>query len=205
MAFAYTYKKRRPVDPEETGSVVTKPYYVEQPNTKRPRTLDAALGSLSLRSPDPPGDDFCSKSKSAYVDGNVAKMTRSLTASEKVDPTEKGDSQTNVAAELTNANMQQQPYQCRHERVPLKSACEKDTGAVDDNGHVSEDDSHESDSSVSESSIRNAMYQLVFGRRNPPLSNAAIGGGVVGYSAVDSKIEDMIRRSRLESVKKIHT
>jgi hypothetical protein len=73
-------------------------------------------------------------------------------------------------------------------------------------------------SAISESSIKSAMYQLVFGRWRPP-SPLGIGGGtnsnginiggsggsgsgtVVGrYDAVDSKIEDMIRRSRLEAV-----
>jgi len=69
-------------------------------------------------------------------------------------------------------------------------------------------------SAISESSIKSAMYQLVFGRWRPPSplthvggtnsggTNGTSGGGtVVGrYDAVDSKIEDMIRRSRLEAV-----
>jgi len=61
---------------------------------------------------------------------------------------------------------------------------------------IDDSSDHESDGSISEGSIRNAMYQLVFGRRNPPLSPNA----PASYDAVDSKIEDLIRRSRLEAV-----
>ena len=75
------------------------------------------------------------------------------------------------------------------------------------NTNVREDDQSDDNSSiVSESSIRNAMYQLVFGRLS---MHSTIGGGVGGggstiggsskYDAVDSKIEDLIRRSRLEA------
>ena len=69
-----------------------------------------------------------------------------------------------------------------------------------------DDQSDDNSSIVSESSIRNAMYQLVFGRLS---MHSTIGGGVGGggstiggsskYDAVDSKIEDLIRRSRLEA------
>ena len=69
------------------------------------------------------------------------------------------------------------------------------------------------DSSVSESSIRNAMYQVVFGRQNsmnnPHISpslltaNGSSGDanayGSSTYDTVDSKIEDLIRRSRLQA------
>ena len=69
------------------------------------------------------------------------------------------------------------------------------------------------DSSVSESSIRNAMYQLVFGRQNsmnnPHLSSSLLTAngnsgdanayGSSTYDTVDSKIEDLIRRSRLQA------
>ncbi|KAL7521303.1 hypothetical protein ACHAWX_005977 [Stephanocyclus meneghinianus] len=70
---------------------------------------------------------------------------------------------------------------------------------ADDDGSI---DSSSSSESVSESSIRKAMYQVVFGRRMGYSSCAANGhcaGGRI-YDAVDSKIEDLIRRSRLEAV-----
>eukprot|EP00804_Cyclotella_cryptica_P029844 CCRYP_010749-RA/>CCRYP_010749-RA protein AED:0.19 eAED:0.19 QI:0/-1/0/1/-1/1/1/0/302 len=64
------------------------------------------------------------------------------------------------------------------------------------------DSSSSSTGSVSESSIRNAMYQVVFGRRKVYSScggNGNCGGGRM-YDVVDSKIEDLIRRSRMEAV-----
>lgn len=70
---------------------------------------------------------------------------------------------------------------------------------ADDDGSI---DSSSSSESVSESSIRKAMYQVVFGRRMGYSScavNGNCGGGRI-YDAVDSKIEDLIRRSRLEAV-----
>ena len=70
-----------------------------------------------------------------------------------------------------------------------------------------DDSDRESDSSVSEGSIRNAMYQLVFGRLNNPPSSLNDGGACTAgrcYDSVDSKIEDMIRRSRLEAAIRSH-
>ena len=65
-------------------------------------------------------------------------------------------------------------------------------------------DSSSSSGSVSESSIRNAMYQVVFGRRKG--YGSCSGGGNCGggrmYDVVDSKIEDLIRRSRMEALVK---
>lgn len=72
-----------------------------------------------------------------------------------------------------------------------------------------------SDSSISESSIRNAMYDAVFGRRRsmaqipsslpPSIGNSGSGHGNVSnggccFDAVDSKIEELIRRSRMKAV-----
>ncbi len=66
-----------------------------------------------------------------------------------------------------------------------------------------EDHGDDNSSIVSESSIRKVVYQLVFGRlsMNSTIGSGGVGGGgTVGkYDAVDSKIEDLIRRSRLEA------
>ncbi|KAL7426257.1 hypothetical protein ACHAXH_000289 [Discostella pseudostelligera] len=75
------------------------------------------------------------------------------------------------------------------------------------NNDREEDQSDDNSSIVSESSIRNAMYQLVFGRLSMHSGIGSAGGGGGGssvggvskYDAVDSKIEDLIRRSRLEA------
>lgn len=91
--------------------------------------------------------------------------------------------------------------------------------ASDDGGIIDNDDDECNNSvcsAISESSIKSAMYQLVFGRWRPPSPLTHVGGansgGTIGgssggggtvvgrYDAVDSKIEDMIRRSRLEAV-----
>mmetsp|Transcript_27080 Transcript_27080/g.64284 ORF Transcript_27080/g.64284 Transcript_27080/m.64284 type:complete len:201 (-) Transcript_27080:72-674(-) len=67
-------------------------------------------------------------------------------------------------------------------------ASEERNGEKLDQGH---DDSMsvESDSSISEGAIKSAFYRLAFGRRD---SNPS-------QRAVDSRIEDLIRRSRLEA------
>jgi len=70
-------------------------------------------------------------------------------------------------------------------------ASEERNGEKLDQGH---DDSMsvESDSSISEGAIKSAFYRLAFGRRD---SNPS-------QRAVDSRIEDLIRRSRLEATMK---
>ncbi|KAL7543742.1 hypothetical protein ACHAXR_013054 [Thalassiosira sp. AJA248-18] len=132
----------------------------------------------------------------------------------------KGSSPTNVTSELDDPPMQQQQQctscaqpkndcQCQQnnqEAAPPKSAFSENNNnnemAIDDGSD------HEScDSSVSEGSIRNAMYQLAFGRMNhhhPPLllsGSSSVAAGCGGrYDAVDAKIENLIRRSRMEAV-----
>ena len=189
-------KKRQSIDPEETGSAAAAPYVVERPNAKRPRTIDDVLGSLSLSSPDPPGNSFCYKRKTdvQVVDDRSAKLAKSSTA-EKKNLAENDNSRTNATPESINSDMRQQFH---YQHGTSKNITEP---GIDDNARGSEDDGQESDSSVSESSIRSAMYQLVFGRRNPPTKShiASPGDGCGRYSAVDSKIEALIRRSRLEA------
>mmetsp|Transcript_30258 Transcript_30258/g.55593 ORF Transcript_30258/g.55593 Transcript_30258/m.55593 type:complete len:269 (+) Transcript_30258:114-920(+) len=212
-------RKRRPIDPEETGSVPSAPY--GQPNAKRPRTIDDVLGALSLRASDPPGNSFCFKRKSEDIgmeNGPSAKVARSSVTSassssimdeqskqiavgQQLDPEgRKGGSPTNASWEPFNSSTS--CVQPNNGLVPTISASGIN---VDINDTARDDISHDSDSSVSESSIRNAMYQLVFGRRNPPLPRSiSAGGGCGQYDAVDSKIEDIIRRSRLQAIIKSH-
>ena len=86
------------------------------------------------------------------------------------------------------------------------SSCSSSNNNNNNNNGTEEDQSDDNSSIVSESSIRNAMYQLVFGRlsMHSTIGSGGVGGGgTVGgsskYDAVDSKIEDLIRRSRLEA------
>mmetsp|Transcript_20127 Transcript_20127/g.43709 ORF Transcript_20127/g.43709 Transcript_20127/m.43709 type:complete len:271 (+) Transcript_20127:124-936(+) len=208
-------KKRRPIDPDETGSVGTTLRYdneVVEPHAKRHRTIDDVLGSLSLRAPDPPGNFSCSKRKSddGGEDGRSAKLARSgdriapstfgenatfsggnsAAIQQQMEPTgRRDDSPTNVTLQLFDPSTQQQ----------ITSDAGPNNNMDSNEMSIDDSDCESSNSSVSEGSIRNAMYQLVFGRRNPPLlSNGNVGGGH-RYDNVDSKVEDMIRRSRLEA------
>ena len=209
--------RKRPVDPEETGTLATASYdgeVVVGPNPKRPRTIDDVMGSLCLRQSDPPGNSFCQKRKidEGMMVGNgrsynkVAKSADGLPSREQqqqqqLEPTgRKGTSPTNVT--LFDPTMKNQcTSSCAQQNCESaeKSSAENYTMNLTDNNEMAMDESdRESDSSVSESSLKNAMYQLVFGRRNPVSLNGT-GGAGGKYDAVDSKIEDLIRRSRLEA------
>mmetsp|Transcript_30749 Transcript_30749/g.70284 ORF Transcript_30749/g.70284 Transcript_30749/m.70284 type:complete len:208 (-) Transcript_30749:87-710(-) len=76
-------------------------------------------------------------------------------------------------------------------------ASEERNGEKLDQGH---DDSMsvESDSSISEGAIKSAFFHLAFGRRDSNPSQRSTGN----VNAVDSRIEDLIRRSRLEATMK---
>lgn len=219
--------KRRPVDPEETGSspTTTRCYGYDSeavaPNAKRPRTIDDVLGSLSLRPPDPPGNICKRKSYNEGVEvenngpsAKVARASAMISASasstfdenskqmmgeavarqQQLDPEgSKGESPTNVTSALFDMSTQQQPCTSRAPNISVSNN-NMNTNEM----AIDESSDHESDSSVSEGSIRNAMYQLVFGRKNhPPSLNNPVANG--RYDTVDSKIEDLIRRSRLEA------
>ena len=209
--------RKRPVDPEETGTLAAASYDVVGPNPKRPRTIDDVMGSLCLRQSDPPGNSFCQKRKidEGMMVGNgrsynkVAKSADGLPSTEQqqqqqLEPTgRKGNSPTNVT--LFDPTMKNQctssaQENCESEKSAPDSNNSNTMNDIDNNEMAIDDSDRESDSSVSESSLKNAMYQLVFGRRNPVSLTGAGGGGAGGkYDAVDSKIEDMIRRSRLEA------
>mmetsp|Transcript_22286 Transcript_22286/g.53987 ORF Transcript_22286/g.53987 Transcript_22286/m.53987 type:complete len:295 (+) Transcript_22286:47-931(+) len=235
-------KKRRPVDPEETGSAATVPSYdselvhhsgLRPPHAKRPRTIDDVLASLSMHPPDPPGN-FAHKRKindaeeEADAAGRSAKAARSGESDSAIfdestsrhgegasserwrrqlEPLgRKSHSPTNVTSELFDPFTRPQHQQQQQQQESVR------TGAHPYNNlHMNEmsidDSDRESDSSVSEGSIRNAMYQLVFGRLNNPPSSLNDGGACTAgrcYDSVDSKIEDMIRRSRLEAAIRSH-
>ncbi|KAL7551085.1 hypothetical protein ACHAWF_014283 [Thalassiosira exigua] len=227
-----TGRKRRPVDPDETGRIPSAPYDrdgVGPSVAKRPRTIDDVMGSLSLRSLDPPGNSYCSKRKG---DDGGADFDRSSKAARypgespadddgrkyhggdeshpdrPLDPSgRKGGSPTNVTSELCGPTVQMPcpscaglDCPCRQPGAPEPSTPAGARGGSADEMVVDDSDHESSDGSVSEGSIRSAMYQLVFGRRNPPLS---VNDGSCGrYDAVDSKIEDLIRRSRLKAAVK---
>ncbi|KAL9191488.1 hypothetical protein ACHAXT_001194 [Thalassiosira profunda] len=220
-------RKRRPVDPEETSSLMSPaaPYDSELagPSSKRPRTtLDDVMSSMSLRPPDPPGN-FGGKRKSEdRMEDDRSKLPRtagvlSSTGDESADAFangsstavqrsqdpvgRKGGSPTNVAS-LHPPSAQQSTSYARQDTFRGNSTSDSNNHGNHNSNEMSIDDSdHESDSSVSEGSIKNAMYQLVFGRRNPVGPKPTVNGNVAGgrYDAVDSKIEDLIRRSRLQA------
>ena len=120
QANVWSGRKRRPIDPEETGSagMMTTVYDSEviQPQLKRPRTIDDVLGSLSLRAPDPPGNFSAGKRKNASdgVGGDfmrsakIARSELSSDASSTIDEDTKNngrgnnsmDQQPNVTSEL---------------------------------------------------------------------------------------------------------
>lgn len=125
----------------------------------------------------------------------------------------KGGSPTHVASDIMAQPTQQSTSYVGQDSFRENSASDSihskanhNNNDVNNSSEMPIDDSdHESDGSVSEGSIKNAMYQLVFGRKNlepPGGSGGGIGPG--RYDAVDSKIEDLIRRSRLQAAVKSH-
>lgn len=221
---------------ETGSSVPSAPYPHCGPpggGAKRARTIDDVLGSLTLGASDPPGNFFgCNKRKGggdgdggaeAEDDGPSAKVARSSAdGGRRRDPEGRRGAPrlhgaTSESSNSSASRARQHHVRACHEEVDAKAAPGNDididgsdAGRGDDGGidepMAVEDVDHESDSSVSEGSVRSAMYQLVFGRRrDPPLPPGACGAGGGGcgrgrYDAVDSKIEDIIRRSRLAAV-----
>lgn len=242
----FSGKKRRPIDPDGASSPSIQ-YDSElvnnqQPNAKRPRTLDDVIGSLSLRPPDPPGNFARGKRKNGveeaedgpsakvaratgfssvsssnfdeginnFADDNLRQQQHQLQQQQPMEPAGRkgGSSPTNVTSELYDQSSTQQQQQ-EHSMSDAATAMHQNPTRQDSGMSIDSDNSDDQScgSSVSESSIRNAMYQLVFGRRNalPSLTNGNYSSGTnsnIGtgtYDVVDSKIEDLIRRSRLEA------
>ena len=225
----FSGQKRRPIDPPEddvgTSSSATTLYDSELMHQhKRPRTIDElglSFSRNSLSAPDPPGnysvgskrknDDYC-------VDGPKAKIPRSEESAsmgtssdtrqqeqqqnQPIDPpSDRNDiSPTNVTSELYASTQQQldgnptNPNEHEYRRNSSEMSID------DDNNNNSDHESCDG-SSVSESSIRDAMYQLVFGRRQamPSIGNGSAASGATNYDTVDNKIEQLIRRSRMEA------
>lgn len=192
-----------------------------QPPNKRTRTVDSSLEMLSLGAADPPGYfcyqsstnshnriasndvhinqlvDFQPRPPAAGAKSNDTTSTASTTTTNNKRPYTNGTAQ--VPNPLSNKRMQQ----CR--RMEQSSSGITDTGnsdmSLEGSDMYSDDESLGSSSSsgsVSESSIRNSMYQVVFGR----MKGSSAGGSGATYDIVDAKIEDLIRRSRMEAVLK---
>jgi hypothetical protein len=185
--------------------------------------LSFGSSSLSLNPPDPPanyGFPYPSISTTAPLSNNniirsgdyaaIPKTTQRL----PIDPVESIRSPGLLLMNThSNSNGNDDVSMASDDGNRLHDDEDRSEGIIDND----DDECNNSVcSAISESSIKSAMYQLVFGRWRPPsplthvgggknsngtISGGSGGGSVVGrYDAVDSKIEDMIRRSRLEAV-----
>ena len=193
----------------------------DQPATKRIRTVDHSFDALSLRAADPPGfysSNLGTKLPEAQIDGDEhfdVMAERKPAASGCVavnDGTTSSTStaQTNNKRPVSNIAVQYQQLPTSKKMQQLRRLDQSSTGLSDTGNSemslegsdtYSDDESLDgscdgSCGSVSESSIRNSMYQVVFGRMKGSPTNGAT------YDYVDSKIEDLIRRSRMEAVLK---
>lgn len=197
-------KRRSPIDPPGEDACNEK-YYVPptsplmsfkgtalgQPPNKRTRTVDNSLEMLSLRAADPPGHHA---SVGANETNDTMSSTSTMTTS-NTRPSAIGPLQFQYQS--TNSRMQQ------YRRMEQSSSGITDRGnsemSLEGSATYSDDESLDSSSgSVSESSIRNSMYQVVFGR----MKGIGSGGNSANHDVVDAKIEDLIRRSRMEAVLK---
>lgn len=211
-------RKRRPVDPpgEEAcnGTCYTSPLLSPkgsesgQPPNKRTRTVDSSLEMLSLGAADPPG--YLSHQtfpkdvrKNQMVDlqpsaeGKSNDTTSTSSTMTIIDKRASASANIHFLNSPTNKRMQQ----FRQMELSSSGITDADNSEMSLEGSdmYSDDESIDSSSgSVSESSIRNSMYQVVFGR----MKGSGSGGPGARYDIVDAKIEDMIRRSRIEAVLK---
>ena len=163
-------ERKRPLDPEETGTVATESYW--EPSPKRPRTIEEDLSHmLTMRAPDPPGHfhSLCGKRSKISDDESAHVTTKSARSG---------------GSELPACDPEARASQVR------KNAEKPSDQGCDDSMSV------ESDSSISEGAIKSAFYQLAFGRRGSNPNQRSTGN----VDAVDSRIEDLIRRSRLEAI-----
>jgi len=215
----FSGQKRRPIDPPEddvTSSSATT-YDSEQlmHQHKRPRTIDElglSFSRNSLSAPDPPGNYSAgSKRKNDIEDCPKAKIPRTEVVESSQEqqqnlpidpPSDRNDiSPTNVTSELYGSTQHQldgnptNPNEHEYRRNSSEMS-------IDDENNNNSDHESCDGSSVSESSIRDAMYQLVFGRRQamPSIGNGSgAASGATNYDTVDNKIEQLIRRSRMEA------
>lgn len=211
-------KKRKPIDPPEEGTIVQSNYHDTTNNThKRQRASpDDLFGTLSLKPPDPPAHSFCKRKKEESDDdsvenssdedeGRYAKLPRLQNEDEnelkmgaiKLKRMDGDEASQFITSSSANAKPDPEATQ--------QNTSEIDSGmSIDDNASITSN----SDGSISEGSLQRAMYQAVFGRRNSaqhqfhslPATVCGSGGNGTGcYDAVDSKIEEIIRRSRMEA------
>ncbi len=211
-------KKRKPIDPPEEGTIVQSIYHDATSNThKRQRASpDDLFGTLSLKPPDPPAHSFCKRKKEEDDDesignssdgdgGRYAKLPRLQNEDDSelkiaAIPLKRpdGDEASQFISSSTD-NARPDPDESQ------QNSSEIDSGmSIDDNASITSN----SDGSISEGSLQRAMYQAVFGRRNraqhqfhslPATACGSGGNGSGCYDAVNSKIEEIIRRSRMEA------
>lgn len=222
----FSGQKRRPIDPPEDDVGVSSSVTTLYDNSelmhqhKRPRTVDElglSFSRNSLSAPDPPGNYSAgSKRKNDIEDCPKAKIPRTEVAvSNSRDtrqqeqqqnlpmdpPSDRNDiSPTNVTSELYGSTQQPEQHDANSTNPNEGHEYRRNSSEMSIDDDNSDHDSCDG-SSVSESSIRDAMYQLVFGRRQamPSIGNGSAASGATNYDTVDNKIEQLIRRSRMEA------
>jgi len=224
----FSGQKRRPIDPPEddvgaSSSSATTLYDSELHQHKRPRTIDElglSFSRNSLSAPDPPGNfsagskrkhdiEDCPKAKIPRIEVAVGSNNDSRQQEQQQNlpidpPSDRNDvSPTNVTSELYASAQPQQPdANSTNPNEGHEYRRNSSEMSIDDDENNNNSDHESCDgSSVSESSIRDAMYQLVFGRRQamPSIGNGSAASGATNYDTVDNKIEQLIRRSRMEA------
>lgn len=213
-------KKRKPIDPPEEGSIVLSNYHDATNDThKRQRASpDDLFGTLSLKPPDPPAHSFCKRKKEENDDESIGNSSDGYDRKDAKIPRlqNEDDSELKIGAiqlkgmdddEASKYNISLSPNNAKPDSdATQQNASEIDSGlmSIDDNASITSN----SDGSISEGSLQRAMYQAVFGRRNsaqhqfhslPATVGGSGGNGSGCYDAVDSKIEEIIRRSRMEA------
>jgi len=218
-------RKRRPVDPPEEGTIIQSDDYNNTDNNtyKRRRTAadDFLVGALSLSPPDPPAKSFCKRKKEDYDDDSIGnssddvgdrkytKLPRCETDGDNLQGmtiTSKSIAGDHESSQFITSTKPDPPSDHTVAAATQHNASEMDNDmSIDDNSSVNSN----SDGSISEGSLQRAMYQAVFGRRNnaphhfhsipATISGRGGNGGGCCYDAVDAKIEELIRRSRMEA------
>ncbi|KAL7493517.1 hypothetical protein ACHAWT_002517 [Skeletonema menzelii] len=209
-------KKRRPVDPPEdiTFGQINDYNDINHVNKRRRASPDDLFGTLSLKPPDPPAHSLCKRKKEENDDGSIgnssdgddrryAKLPRCQNDDNEL---REGTIQSKRMASDETTQFISSSTKPDPPDVTQQNTSEIDNEmSIDDNSSINSN----SDGSISEGSLQRAMYQAVFGRRNNsqhhfhsvPTTISGRGGNAAGccYDAVDSKIEEIIRRSRIEA------
>ncbi len=210
-SFNNIFRTRRPID-----AISNLNEEVLEPTNKRQRTIDVVLDALRIHPPDPPGNIYhgarCQNGAERNEHNNFSFPEKNPTLPYPMQQPRNSSEQyslkhasTSEAANLSKSLDPESPQQLPIFDSPANSTneCKANSNVSNakhlDNNRMSIDDSdYDSDyDSVSESSIRDAMYQLVFGRGKTRLFSER--AGYSHYDSVDSKIEDLIRKSRMEA------